>query len=134
MLGTRRVMSSEQAVLTSVGFCVFCLLCSVFKVHRGPAQDGRIALYVFDCCSESRDVETGFRAIIIIRKAQAHGDYRTSIMGVLQNYWLRAACGIACRGCVCALHQVWMYKMLSLLKTPTAVFTCRVTVYHVWSN
>ena len=122
--------SSEQAVLMSVGFCVFCLIRTVFKVHRGPVQDGRLVLYVFDCCSESRDVETGFRAIIIIRKAQAHGDHRTSVIGVLQSYWLRAACGIARRRCVCALHQVWLYKVHSLLKTPTAVFTFCVTVHR----
>lgn len=122
-VGTHSVLgnlhSSERAVLMSVRFCVFCLTRAVFKVHRGPAQDGRLVLYDFDCCSESRHVETGFRAIITIRKAQAHGDHRTSVIGVLQSYWLRAAC-IACPRCVCALHQVWLHKMYSLLKTPTA--------------
>jgi len=122
--------SSERAVLISVHFRVFCLIHSVFKVHRGPAQDGRLVLCVFDCCSESRDVERGFRAIITIRKAQAHGDHRTPVMGVLQSYCcLRAAC-IACPRCVCTLHQVWLYEMHSLLKTPTAVFTCRATVHQ----
>ena len=119
--------SSERAVLMSVRFCVFRLIRTGFKAHRGPAQDGRLVLYVFDCCSESRDVERGFRAIIIIRKAQAHGDHRTSVIGVLQSYWLRAAC-IARPRCVYALHQVGLCEILSLLKTPTAVFTCRVTV------
>lgn len=38
-------------------------------------------LYVFDCCSESRDADTGFRAIIMITKAQAHGDLLTSVAG-----------------------------------------------------
>jgi len=119
--------SSGRAVLMSVRFCVFCLIRIVFKVHRGPAQEGRLVLYVFDCCSESRDVERGFRAIITIRKAQAHGDHRISVIGVLQSYWLRAAC-IACPSCVCALHQAWLHKMHSLLKTPTAVFTCHLSV------
>ena len=51
-------------------------------------------------------------------------------MGVLQSYcWWRTAC-IACPSCVYALHQVWLYEMHSLFKTPTAVFTCRVTVHQ----
>lgn len=108
--------SSERAVLMSVRFCVFRLIRTGFKAHRGPAQDGRLVLYVFDCCSESRDVERGFRAIIIIRKAQAHGDHRTSVIGVLQSYWLRAAC-IARPRCVYARHQVGLCEVLSLLNS-----------------
>jgi hypothetical protein len=96
------VKSSELAVLMSVHFCVFCLIHSVFKVHRGPAQDGRLALYVFDCCSESRGVERGFRAIITIRKVQAHGDHRTPVMGVLQSYcWLRGSLDCMSQVCLC---------------------------------
>ena len=89
------VKSSELAVLMSVHFCVF-------KVHRGPAQDGRLALYVFDCCSESRGVERGFRAIITITKVQAHGDHRTPVMGVLQSYcWLRGSLDCMSQVCLC---------------------------------
>jgi hypothetical protein len=56
---------------------VVCQMSGV-TIHRVPALDGRLVLYVFDCCSESRDVGTGFRAIITIRKEQGHGVLRRS--------------------------------------------------------
>lgn len=45
--------------------------------HRSRPSCSRLVLYVFDCCSESREVATGFRAIITIRKKQGRSVLRS---------------------------------------------------------
>lgn len=69
-----RVRCSE--VLQTSEDC--CLLDAAdLRGPSDPARNGRLVLYVFDCCSESHEVATGFRAIITIRKKQGRSAPRS---------------------------------------------------------
>jgi hypothetical protein len=76
-----RSQPSNLSVCTFTIYIFFCLSHSCFRFwtnlwvllglichHDSSWSRSRLVLYVFDCCSESRDVGRGFRAIITIRR------------------------------------------------------------------